>query len=61
MLATCVFNAISTCSLDDWRLVDTKLDTDAELDTMERRVAPVEKATPMEKAASAVENAMAGG
>jgi hypothetical protein len=41
--------------LDDWRLVDTKLDTDTELDTTERRAAPVEKVT------GAVENTMAGG
>ena len=53
-LAPCVFSATSTRCLDDWRLVD------AELDAAERRTAPVEKATPVEKGAGTVKNATAG-
>ena len=36
---------------DDWRLID------AELDAVEWRAAPVEKAAPVENVVSAVENA----
>ena len=38
--------------LDDWRLIDAELDAS--------QVAPVEKATPVEKEAGVVENAVAG-
>jgi hypothetical protein len=55
MFATYVFSATSTCCSDDLRLID------AELDAMERRAAPVEKAALVDKAAGEVENAAAGG
>jgi hypothetical protein len=60
-LVTCVFSPTSPYSLGEWRLVDAKLDIGAELDATEWRVAPLEKAVPVEKALSAVENAVAGG
>jgi hypothetical protein len=54
-LATCVFSVTSTCCLDDWRLVDAELDVGAEHDTANWC------ATPVEKAAGAVENITLGG
>jgi hypothetical protein len=47
-------------ALDEWRLVDTELDAGTELDVAMWRIAMLEKATLVEKTASAVENAMAG-
>ena len=52
--AICVFSAISTCCLDDWRLVN------AELNAAEWCAAPVEKTTPVEKEADVVENGTTG-
>ena len=54
-LATCVFSATSTCCSDDWRLINAELDASTELDAVEWRLAPVEKAV------SAVENVTASG
>jgi hypothetical protein len=59
-LATCTFNTTSLCCLGEWRLIDVKLNTDAELDAAEWRAVPVEKVIPMEKVVSAVEDATAG-
>jgi hypothetical protein len=41
--------------LDEWRLIDTKLKADAELDAAEWHAAPVKKVAPMEKAVGAME------
>jgi hypothetical protein len=58
-LATCTFSTTSLCCLGEWRLIDAKLNTGTELDATLWRVAPVEKVVPVEKAASAVEDATA--
>jgi hypothetical protein len=59
-LAICTFSTTSPCCLGEWRLIDAKLNTGVELDAAEWRAAPVEKVVPVEKAASAVEDAVAG-
>jgi hypothetical protein len=47
--------------LDEWRLVDMKLEPDAELDAAEWRATPIEKAVLVEKTVGTMESTTASG